>query len=298
MRDLGGELDACWPVSEAALVELQHELAHEASALLAANPWFLSPHPLVGGCFVAFASGEAGPGQPGDRAWAAAVVWHVSPSAGGSGRSVDEHLRGAPSELPRRADDVIAVSVVADRVPAAYRPGLLALREGPILAGAVGALPVRPDVLLVDATGVDHPRGAGLAVQLGAFTGLPTVGVTQRSLRASGPWPELRRGASSPVTVDGRRVGFWVCTRTGARPVLAHAAWRTSPETAAETVVAASTEAGRTPVPLQEARRMAREARSRSEAGARSVSWTSSAHFPPDPGPARTVFRMADGEKA
>jgi deoxyribonuclease V len=33
----------------------------------------------------------------------------------------------------------------------------------------------RPDVLLVNATGRDHPRQAGLGVQLGAVLGLPTV---------------------------------------------------------------------------------------------------------------------------
>lgn len=256
-----------WPSSEVALVELQHRLGTEVHVILASDPWALPPQPLVAGCFVAFATGEAGPGQPGDRAWAAAVVWEASPSARVGPRSVDEHLRGVPFDGPRRADDTVAQSVVTAHVSAAYRPGLLALREGPILADAIEALEIRPDVVLVDATGVDHPRRAGLAVQLGAFTGLPTVGVTQRSLLATGAWPELRRGASSPVAVDGRRVGYWVCTRTGARPVLAHAAWRTSAETAADTVRVASTEAARTPVPLQEARRVAREARSRAEAG-------------------------------
>jgi hypothetical protein len=49
--------------------------------------------------------------------------------------------------------------------------------------------------------------------------------------------------------------------------VLAHAGWRTSPETAAAVVLAASTEAARTPVPLQEARRVAREARDLSGSG-------------------------------
>jgi deoxyribonuclease V len=130
-----------------------------------------------------------------------------------------------------------------------------------VLATAVAALEVRPDVLLVDATGIDHPRRAGLALHLGAITGIPTVGVTQRPLAASGSHPELRRGAMAPLRLDDLHVGFWVCTKTGARPVVAHAAWRTSPETAAATVLGASTDEARTPVPLQEARRVAREAR-------------------------------------
>jgi deoxyribonuclease V len=169
--------------------------------------------------------------------------------------------------MPRRADDVLAQAVAAERVPAQYRPGLLARREGPALARAVLALELLPDVLLVDATGTDHPRRAGLAVHLGAVTGIATVGVTQRLLVARGPLPELRRGAMAPVRVDDSVVGFWVCTKTGARPVVAHAGWRTSPETAARVVLAASTDAARTPVPLQEARRVAREARALAGAG-------------------------------
>ncbi|MDQ3978474.1 MAG: endonuclease V, partial [Actinomycetota bacterium] len=213
-----------WPSSGEELIELQHRLARDAEAVVAGNPWVLPEQPLLGGCFVAFATGEAGPGKPGDRAWAAAVVWQADPSAPAARRSPDDHLHGAVTDVPRRADDVLAQSVVASPVPAAYQPGLLALREGPILAAAVTALGLRPGVLLVDATGMDHPRRAGLAVQLGAVLALPTVGVTQRSLRASGSWPDLRRGESAPVTLDGREVARWVCTRTGARPVLAHAA--------------------------------------------------------------------------
>jgi deoxyribonuclease V len=169
--------------------------------------------------------------------------------------------------MPRRADDVIAQAVAAARVPAPYTPGFLARREGPALAAAVLALELIPDVLLVDATGIDHPRRAGLAVHLGAVTGITTVGVTQRPLVATGPLPVLRRGATTPVRVEDHVVGYWVCTKTGARPVVAHAGWRTSPETAVRAVLAASTDEARTPVPLQEARRVAREARALAGAG-------------------------------
>ncbi|MFI5041498.1 MAG: endonuclease V [Acidimicrobiales bacterium] len=251
-----------WPTGDDELVELQERLAREAEAAIDADPWTLAVRPVLGGCVVAFARGEAGPGKPGDRAWGAAVAWRPRDASGDPRRPADGHLRGALANgVPRRADDVLAQAVVADRVAAAYVPGLLALREGPLLAAAVSALGVRPEVLLVDATGLDHPRRAGLAVHLGVVTGVPTVGVTHRPLLASGPLPEFRRGALAPITIDDRRVGFWVCTRTGARPVVAHAGWRTSPETAAQTVLVASTESARTPVPLQEARRVAREAR-------------------------------------
>jgi deoxyribonuclease V len=233
-----------WPVSAEALAEEQLELAATADAVLADDPWRRpasgEPVPLLGGCFVAFAFGEAGPGQVGDRAWAAATT--AFPPSGCSFHTEEE-------------------VVVAGAAGAAYVPGLLALREGPLLAAAVRALRRGPDLLLVDATGRDHPRRAGLALHLGALLGIATVGVTHRPLLAEGPSPVQQRGASSPLSLGGLEVARWICTRSGARPVVAHAGWRTSPSTAAEIVLAASTQAARAPVPLREARRVARQSR-------------------------------------
>jgi deoxyribonuclease V len=124
----------------------------------------------------------------------------------------------------------------------------------------VRALPVAPDVLLVDATGADHPRRAGLALHLGAVTGLPTVGVTHRPLLAQGEWPEDARGAHAPLTLDGDVVGAWLRTRRGARPVAVHPAWRTTLADAIE-VVSTAALGHRTPESLRHARHRARIAR-------------------------------------
>ena len=152
------------------------------------------------------------------------------------------------------------VAVVAGEAGAPYEPGLLALREGPLLASAAGRLRDRLDVLLVDATGRDHPRRAGLAVHLGAVLDVPTVGVTHRPLSARGPWPPSGAGARAPLALAGEQVGAWVRTSARARPLAVHAAWRTETEVAVEVVLAAVSRA-RTPEPLRRARRAARLAR-------------------------------------
>ena len=121
-----------WPSSRAELVATQFALA---SALPA--PWRPTVVARVGGCFVCFERGQSGPGHAGDRAWAAAAL------AG-------------------------AVSVIEGAAGAAYEAGLLALREGPLLEAAVRALAEPPEILLVNATGRDHPRRAGLALHLGS----------------------------------------------------------------------------------------------------------------------------------
>jgi deoxyribonuclease V len=146
---------------------------------------------------------------------------------------------------------------------APYRPGLLAAREGLLLDAAVGALPERPDVLVVNATGRDHPRRAGLAVHLGWAHDLPTVGVTDRTLmavgEAPGPWP----GSRSPLWIGDEQVGWWLRTRTDARPVAVSPGWRTDLDSAIE-VVESAVAGARTPEPLRQARRLARTSRSRS----------------------------------
>jgi deoxyribonuclease V len=212
-----------WPLTREELIEEQPRLA-----ALRPAAWRFEPEAQIGGVFVCFARRESGPGQAGDPAWAAACI-----------------DRGT-TMMPGHAG-------------ASYEPGLLALREGALLEAAVRALPERPDVLLVDATGRDHPRRAGLALQLGAVLELPTVGVTHRPLVAEGEWPAGERGARNPLLLGGELVGFWLRTRAGTRPLAVHAAWRTDPDTAAAVVLSACR--ARTPEPLRRARRRAREAR-------------------------------------
>ncbi len=158
-----------------------------------------------------------------------------------------------------RGDRAVASAVVRGSAGAPYEAGLLALREGPLLEAAVRALVETPDVVIVDATGRDHPRRAGVALHLGTILDLPTVGVTHRPLVAAGAWPAGDRGARSPLVLEGELVGYWVRTRAGTRPLAVHAGWRTSPDIAAEVVL--GTVRWRTPEPLRHARRLAREAR-------------------------------------
>jgi deoxyribonuclease V len=128
-------------------------------------------------------------------------------------------------------------AVFRDRFDAPYQPGLLALREGRLLARAVRALDPRPDFLIVNATARDHPRRAGLAWHLGWALELPTVGVTDRLLAGG-------EGAA--------RAGH-------GRGVYVHAGWRI--DLPAALALLEPLFDRRTPAPLREARRLARTAR-------------------------------------
>lgn len=212
------------------------ELSQEQEELARTTPppWSPTGDLAIGGCFVCFARGKTGPGEAGDPGWAGAALF--------------------------RDDRFVASAVVAGEAGAAYEPGLLALREGRLLEAAVRDLAGKPDVLLVNATGRDHPRRAGLALHLGAVLDVPTVGITHRLLLADGDWPADERGTTSPFHLEGERVGYWLRTRRATRPLAVHAAWRTNAETAAA-LVGAILGATRTPEPLRQARRLARTAR-------------------------------------
>jgi deoxyribonuclease V len=210
-----------WPTTTQDLEHLQRQLAERATQ----EPLWIPPNdnrpPRVGAVFLA----------TGDPAFAAAVIT----------------LEGTTGEQ----------AVVHAKLRAPYAPGLLALRQGPLLEQAVNQLKQRPEVLVVNATGRDHPRRAGLALHLGAVCDLPTIGVTDRPLVATAPEP-------GPLLLEGELVGYSVRTRPNLRPLIVHAAWRTDPDTARAIVLSQITNA-RTPDPLREARRLARTARSHSQ---------------------------------
>lgn len=219
-----------WPADPEALVAVQGELGRATAA-----PWQPpGDEVLVGGCWVCFPRGTTGPGSAGDDVWCAAVVL--------------------------RRGTVVARHVVMGQATAPYTPGLLALRMGPVMEQAVRGLATPPDVLLVDASGRDHPRGAGLAVHLGWVLDLPTVGVTHRPLVARGDWPGDRRGDTSPLRLDDRVVGCWLRTQAGVRPLVVHPGWRVDLTSAVDLVVE-TTRRQRTPEPLRCARQLARRSR-------------------------------------
>jgi deoxyribonuclease V len=175
---------ATWPATAHKLTRLQHALG-ELTPARWQPPTTL---PRIGACFVCFEQAQ-GPGGGGDRGFAGAAVTHRR-----------RLLAGVTSSGPAGGP---------------YLPTQLALRDGPLLERAVRALPIVPEVLVVNASGRDHPRRAGLALHLGAVLGLPTVGVTTRPLVAEGAWPPDVRGATAPLRLGGEVVGCRVRTRAG-----------------------------------------------------------------------------------
>ena len=217
------------------------ELEAEQSriARIETQPWVPGDSaPVVGACFTAFARGIEGEGAAGDPAWVASVA-----------------LRG---------NRIIDSQISRDGARAPYSPGHLFLRAGPLILRSLERLAKTPDVILLDATGQDHPRQAGLALHIGHLLDIPTIGVTDRPLMASYDPPPAATGATTALLLDGRLVGHALRARKDAKPLVVHAGWRTSPQVALE-VVQANLSGFRTPEPLRRARQLARWARGRGQ---------------------------------
>ncbi len=58
-----------------------------------------------------------------------------------------------------------------------YIPGLLAYREAPAMIAAIEKAKIKPDVLMIDGFGINHPRRCGIACHIGITLDIPAIGV-------------------------------------------------------------------------------------------------------------------------
>ena len=100
-----------------------------------------------------------------------------------------------------------------------YVPGLLSFREAPVAMNALASLKRSPDLVFVDGHGVAHPRGLGIAAHIGVLMDLPTIGVAKKKLCGYYTEPGLLRGAMSPLTYKGERIGMVLRSRDNVKPI-------------------------------------------------------------------------------
>jgi deoxyribonuclease V len=100
-----------------------------------------------------------------------------------------------------RYADLAPVEGVTAEVPLVfpYVPGLLAFREGPAFLAAWEKLAHKPDLLMFDGQGIAHPRGIGIASQMGLWVNLPTLGVAKSRLYGRHVEPGPHRGDTAAL---------------------------------------------------------------------------------------------------
>jgi len=88
-----------------------------------------------------------------------------------------------------------------------YISTFLSFREGPAMVNAFRKLKTRPDLLLIDGAGINHPRNAGLATHIGVALNVPTIGITKKILCGKAVEPS-NVGETSPLVYMDQTVGW------------------------------------------------------------------------------------------
>jgi deoxyribonuclease V len=103
-----------------------------------------------------------------------------------------------------------------------YVPGLLAFREGPAVLAAWEKLQHKPDLLMFDGQGIAHPRGIGIASQMGLWLERPSIGVAKSRLYGRHAEPGPQRGDRADLHDEhdpARVIGAVVRTRASVNPL-------------------------------------------------------------------------------
>lgn len=121
-----------------------------------------------------------------------------------------------------RYPDLTSLEAVTADAPLVfpYIPGLLSFREGPAVLAAWQILQNKPDLLMFDGQGIAHPRGVGIASQMGLWLERPTIGVAKSRLYGRHKEVGPQRGDQAElVDRNGNSIGTVLRTREKTNPL-------------------------------------------------------------------------------
>ncbi|MBU0985551.1 MAG: endonuclease V [candidate division Zixibacteria bacterium] len=137
-----------------------------------------------------------------------------------------------------------------------YIPGLFYFREGPALIKALEGLKETPDVIMITAHGIAHPRRCGLACHIGLDFDIPTIGCARRLLFGKHRQVGVNRGSSQPVVHRGEQIGLAYRSKDEVKPIFVSPGHRCD-LTYATNVVVSGLRGYRLPEPLRVAHLLA-----------------------------------------
>ena len=145
------------------------------------------------------------------------LTWDDRPVAtiGGVDVSIQTEMARAAIVVIRYPELTPLEAVIADApLVFPYIPGLLAFREGPAVLTAWSELKNKPDLLMFDGQGIAHPRGIGIASQMGLWLERPTIGVAKSRLYGRHEEVGPQRGDRADLLdKSGKSIGTALRTR-------------------------------------------------------------------------------------
>lgn len=117
-----------------------------------------------------------------------------------------------------------------------YHPGLLWFREGPAIVKVIKRMELEPDIFMINAHGIAHPRRFGCASHVGVAIMKPTIGVA--GSRLCGEYEQLptKFGERVALVIDGDVVG-WAIKPAEGRPIFVSPGHMVSVESAAKIII-------------------------------------------------------------
>ena len=139
-------------------------------------------------------------------------------SIGAVAQSFDEDLVFSSAVVVDTLMNIIDQSESIAKTAMPYIPGLLFFREGPAVIATLKKLHRRPDVLIVNGCGINHPRFAGLASHVGVILDTATVGVSKETLCGDYVEPD-RAGHATALAFKGAALGFVLKPMADLKPI-------------------------------------------------------------------------------
>ena len=132
-----------------------------------------------------------------------------------------------------------------------YIPGLLSYRESPGLVDVYNKLENEPDIILIPAHGVLHPRKLGMASHVGLLLDKPTIGIAKNLVCG-----EVINGK---VYFENELLGMEFKTKEYSKPIYVSVGHKISLKTALNIVKKMIREPHKMPEPLHEANKLAKK---------------------------------------
>ena len=134
-----------------------------------------------------------------------------------------------------------------------YIPGYRAYRELPVMITVYNKLEEQPDVIFVEAHGIAHPRGLGLASHFSISVNKPTIGIAKKIL--------IGKAKNDNIILNKKVVAKSLVTRRGSKPIYISCGNLISLKTAVEVTKHCLKKPYKLPMPIVEARKAAAKIR-------------------------------------
>ena len=166
-------------------------------------------------------------------------------------------LFGAIAVLSLPEMETLDMATASGEITFPYIPSLFSFREGPILIKTFQKLGVKPDVMIYDGQGIAHPRGVGLASQMGLWFDLPSIGCAKTPLLHEYILPGPFKGNFELIQKNGEGVSVVLRTKDKVKPLFVSPGHRIDLMTSIQLVLA-TCQRFRIPEPLRRAHQATR----------------------------------------